>query len=118
MIASAKADSVVNAVAEQAKYAADQCSGTRPAVIAVQFIDQISRPALESLLKTPNGLHAIAHAVFKGTKERLHVDSIVFTIPPLEKIETGQTRRLSGPVLSLFNDKPRFECDRVRSLFR
>jgi len=38
MIASAKADSVVDAIATQAKDAADQCSGNRPALIAMHLI--------------------------------------------------------------------------------
>jgi hypothetical protein len=76
MVASAKADNVVDAIATQAKAAADQCSGNRPALIAMHLIDQISRPELEVLVKTQSGLQAIAHAVFK---DRLHADSIVFT---------------------------------------
>jgi hypothetical protein len=117
MIGSAKADSVVDAIATQAKDAADQCSGNRPALIAMHLIDQISRPELEVLVKTQGGLQAIAHAVFKDTK-RLHVDSIVFTIPQLVEIEADGARRLTAPVGIIFNDKPNYECDRLRSIFR
>jgi hypothetical protein len=77
---SAKADSVVDAISAQAKEAADQCSGTRPALIALHLIDEISRADLGDLLRTSNGLHAITHAVFKGGK-RQHVDSVAFTVP-------------------------------------
>ena len=117
MIASAKADSVVDAIATQAKAAADQCSGNRPALIAMHLIDQISRPELEVLVKTHSGLQTIAHAVFKDAK-RSHVDSIVFTIPQLVQIEADGARRLTAPVGIIFNDKPIFECDRARSIFR
>jgi hypothetical protein len=54
MIASAKADNVVDAIATQGKNAA-KCSGTRPAVIAMHLIDQIGRPELEGLLKRRAG---------------------------------------------------------------
>jgi hypothetical protein len=42
-IVSAKADSVVKSVAGQVKDAADQCSGKRPALIALNLADQLSR---------------------------------------------------------------------------
>jgi hypothetical protein len=115
MIASAKADSVVDAIATQAKAAADQCSGNRPALIAMHLIDQISRPELELLVKTQSGLQAIAHAVFK---DRLHVDSIVFTLPQRVQIEADGARQLIGDVGIILNDKPIFKCDRIRSTFR
>jgi fructose-specific phosphotransferase system component IIB len=116
-ITSAKADSVVDALSDQAKEAADQCSGTRPALVALQLIDQIARAELESMLKTPNGLHAIAHAVFKGDT-RLHVDSIAFTVPQLAHADGPGATRLSAPVITLFNDKPQFACSEIRSIFR
>jgi fructose-specific phosphotransferase system component IIB len=116
-ITSAKADSVVNALSDQAKEAADQCSGTRPAIVALQLIDQIARPELETMLKTPNGLHAIAHTVFKGGT-RLHVDSIAFTVPQLAHADGPGATRLSAPVITLFNDKPQFPCSEIRSIFR
>jgi hypothetical protein len=74
MITSARADSVVDTISDQAKEAAKQCSGTRPALIALHLVDQISRSDLQNMLHTSNGLHTITHAVFKGTN-RLHVDS-------------------------------------------
>jgi hypothetical protein len=84
MITSAKADSVVDTISEEAKEAAEQCSGTRPALIALHLVDQISRAELQTMLHTPNGLHTITHAVFKGTN-RLHVDSIAFTANPAKR---------------------------------
>src|SRR5262245_39856967 len=66
MITSSKADTFVDAISTEAKEAADQCSGTRPAVIALHLVE-ISRSDLQTMLKTSSGLHAIAHAVFKGT---------------------------------------------------
>jgi hypothetical protein len=44
MIRSEKADTVVDAQSNAAKEAADQCSGTRPALVAMHLIDEISRP--------------------------------------------------------------------------
>lgn len=55
MIRSAKADGVVEAIANAAKKGADQCSGTRPALLALHLIDEISRPELQAMLTTPNG---------------------------------------------------------------
>jgi hypothetical protein len=117
MIRSDKADTVVNAIADAAKEAADQCSGTRPALIALHLIDEISRPKLQAMLTTPNGLHAIAHAVFKGGK-RQHVDSIAFTVPQSIRADGLGTKRLSGDLLVLNNPQPLFRGDEVRSVFR
>jgi len=64
MITSSKADTVVDAISAEAKEAAKQCSGTRPALIALHLVDQLSRSDLQAMLKTPSGLHAITHAVF------------------------------------------------------
>ena len=58
-------DQVLKALADQAKKAADQCTGQRPAVIALQFSDRIDTAGLEVLLKSPSGLHAIAGEVFR-----------------------------------------------------
>jgi len=117
MIRSAKADSVVDAIAEAAKEAADQCSGTRPGLIALHLIDKISRPELQRMLTTPNGLHAVAHAVFRGGK-RQHVDSIAFTVPQSIRPDGAGAKRLSGDLVVLNNPQPLFRCDEVRSVFR
>jgi hypothetical protein len=117
MIRSAKADAVVDAIANAAKEASDQCSGVRPALIAVHLIDEISRPQLQAILTTPNGLHAIAHAVFRGENRR-HVDSIAFTVPQSIRLDDTGARRLSGDVIVLNNAQPLFPCDEVRSVFR
>jgi hypothetical protein len=117
MIASAKADSVVETIAAQAKEAADQCSGTRPALIALHLVDPISKPELQTMLRTANGMHTIAGAVFDGSS-RLHVDSIAFTVPQrLLKDSMGSTR-LAGDVVVLNNPQPQFSCDQIRSIFR
>jgi hypothetical protein len=117
MIRSDKADTVVNAIADAAKEAADQCSGTRPALIALHLIDEISRPELQAMLTTPNGLHAVAHAVFKGGK-RQHVDSIAFTVPQSIRAGGPGIKRLSGDLLVLNNPQPLFRGDEVHSVFR
>jgi hypothetical protein len=95
MIASEKADSVVDTISEQAKEAAAQCSGTRPALIALHLVDQISRADLQTILHSQNGLHTITHAVFKGPS-RLHVDSIAFTFPQITLTHQAGARWLSG----------------------
>jgi hypothetical protein len=117
MIRSAKADSVAKAIADAAKEAADQCSGTRPALVALHLIDEISRPELQAILKTPNGLHAATHAVFKGGTRR-HVDSIAFTVPASFRPYGPGAKRLSGDLIVLNNPEPLFPCDEVRSVFR
>jgi hypothetical protein len=117
MIRSAKADSVVDTISAQAKEAADQCSGTRPALIALHLIDEIDRSDLQTLLKTSNGLHAITHAVFKGGK-RQHVDSIAFTVPQVTRTDGSGAKWLSGNLVMLNNPQPLFPCDEIRSIFR
>jgi hypothetical protein len=117
MITSSKADTVVNTIADEAKEAADQCSGTRPALITLHLVGQISRSDLQTMLKTPNGLHEIAHAVFKDTG-RLHVDSIAFTVPQVLRTDGHGAKWLSGDMVSLYNPQPRFPCAEIRSIFR
>jgi hypothetical protein len=117
MIRSEKADTVVNAIADAAKEAADQCSGTRPALIALHLIDEISPPELKAMLTTPSGLHAVAHAVFKRGK-RQHVDSIAFTVPQSIRADGPGAKRISGDLLVLNNPQPLFPGDEVRSVFR
>ena len=117
MIRSAKADNVVETISAQAKEAADQCSGTRPALIALHLIDEISRSDLHGMLKSSNGLHAITHAVFKGGK-RQHVDSVAFTVPQVARTDGSGARWLSGNLIMLNNPEPRFPCAEVRSMFR
>ncbi|HKB89913.1 MAG TPA: hypothetical protein VKC60_05285 [Opitutaceae bacterium] len=117
MVRSAKADSVVDTISEQAKEAADQCSGTRPALIALHLIDEIDRSDLQTMLKTSNGMHAITHAVFKGGK-RQHVDSVAFTVPQVTRADASGAKWLSGNLVMLNNPQPLFPCDEVRSIFR
>jgi hypothetical protein len=117
MIRSAKADSVVDALSAQAKEAADQCSGTRPALIALHLIDEIDRSDLQTMLQTSNGMHAITHAVFKGGK-RQYVDSVAFTVPQVTRADTSGAKWLSGNLVMLNNPQPLFPCDEVRSIFR
>jgi hypothetical protein len=70
------------------------------------------------MLTTPNGLHAVAHAVFKGGKRRRHVDSIAFTVPQSIRADGPGAKRLSGDLLVLNNPQPLFPGDEVRSVFR
>jgi hypothetical protein len=117
MIRSARADSVVDTISAQAKEAADQCSGTRPALIALHLIDEINRSDLQTVLKTSNGLHAITHAVFKGGK-RQHVDSVAFTVPQVTRTDGSGAKWLSGNLVMLNNPQPLFPCDEIRSISR
>jgi len=117
VIASQKRDTVVATLSEQAKDAADQCSGKRPAIVALQLIDQIDRQELQSMLKTPNGLHAIAHSVF-SRESRSHVDSIAFSVPPRSELDGLGVRRISAPALVLNNPNPKFQSADVRTIFR
>jgi hypothetical protein len=117
MIRSAKADSVVDTISDEAKKAADQCSGSRPALIALHLIDEISRSDLQAIAKSSNGLQAITHAVFKSGK-RMHVDSLAFTVPQTTRTSGRGARWLSGDLVVLNNPEPRFPCAEVRSIFR
>jgi len=116
MIRSAKPDNVMKAISGEAKKAADQCSGTRPALVAVHLIDEINRSDLQAMLKTSNGLHAITHAVFESGK-RLHVDSVAFTVPQVARTDGRGAKWLSGDLIMLNNPEPRFPCAEIRSIF-
>jgi hypothetical protein len=117
MIRSARADKVVDAIASAAKEAADQCSGTRPALIAVHMIDEISRPELQAMLTKPNGFHAVADSFFRGGK-RQHVDAIAFTVPQSIRPDGTGAKRLSGDLVLFNNPQPLFSADEIRSVFR
>jgi hypothetical protein len=117
MIRSEKADSVVETISGLAKDAADQCSGTRPALIALHLIDEMDNAALRNLLQTPNELHAITHALLKGGT-RNHVDSVAFTAPQVTRTDGLGARWRSGGLVMLNNPTPLFPCEEVRSLFR
>jgi hypothetical protein len=108
---------VLQALAVHAKQAAEQCSGKRPAVIALQFFDPIAPAELEILGKTPSELHKIAAEVFDDPK-RSHVDSIAFTAPQSPGQEASGVRRPSAPVVTLFNPNPLYPCPAARTLFR
>ena len=117
MIRSEKADAVVDALSNAAKEAADQCSGTRPALIPMHLIDEISRPELQSMLRTPNGLHVVMRALLRSGM-RQHVDFIAFTISQSIRPHGIGARRVSGDVIALNSSQPLFPCDEIRSLFR
>lgn len=108
---------MVDALSDLAKEAADQCTGTRPALIALHLIDQIDQAELRTMLKTANGMHAIAGSVFQRAK-RLHVDSVAFTIPQVSQTSPDGSMRRSAPVVVLNNPEPQFPCDALRSIFR
>ncbi|PWT80933.1 MAG: hypothetical protein C5B44_04590 [Acidobacteria bacterium] len=117
LIESSEADRVIAAFTREAKHAAGQCSGQRPALVCLHMIDPLDRERLQSLLNTPNGLHEIAGTIFRDCR-RQHVDSVVFTLP-LEQGETNAgIRRMSAPAIVLNNPSAKFLCPDVRELFR
>lgn len=116
-VTSRKPDKVVAALSSEAKEAAKQCSGARPAVVAMQLIDPIDHDNLAVMLRTSNGMHKIAHVVFKN-ETRTHVDSIAFTMPQERRVTGPHTSRMSAPVVVLYNDRARFATDAPRSVFR
>jgi hypothetical protein len=116
-IGSAQPDSVVEAMSKSAKEAAEQCSGSRPAVIAVHLVDQLGRSELRELIETRSGLQRITEAVFSRI-ERLHVDTVLFTVPQMLQTNTAGATRLSGFAAALYNPEPRFPCDEIRTVFR
>jgi hypothetical protein len=115
-ITSRKPDKVVAALSTDAVHAAKQCSGTRPALIAMQLIDPIDREHLSEMLHTSNGLHKIAHAVFKN-EARAHVNSIAFTTQQKRTAVSVSAARMSAPVLFLNNNRAKYPPDAVRSIF-
>jgi hypothetical protein len=116
-IASKKPDKVVGSLSGDAVRAAKQCSGTRPALVTMQLIDPIEPEELHTMLYTPNGLHKIAHAVFKN-ETRAHVDSIMFSTPQRLTTYGPNDQRMSASVLVLNNNKAKFPTDAPRSVFR
>jgi hypothetical protein len=116
-IASTKPDKVVKSIAGQAKKAADQCSGTRPAFIALNLAEQLSSQELKDLLTTSSGLHGVAHEVFKNDR-RAHVDSIAFTVPQRVRSYGKGATSLSGNLVMLNNPQPKFPCTEIRGIFR
>lgn len=117
MIVSAKADSVVDAIAEEAKKAAGQCSGSRPALIALHLVDEVNRHDLESMLGSSNGMHQITHAVLRSEARR-HVDTVAFTFPQGRRTDGRGSAWLSGNLISLYNPEPLYPCAEMRSIFR
>jgi hypothetical protein len=107
----------VDAISDEAKGAAKQCSGTRPALVALHLIDPISPSDLQAMLTTPNGLHEITHAVFKSMN-RLHVDTVAFTVPQVPRPDGRGAKWLSGNMIALYNPQPQFPCTEIRSIFR
>lgn len=116
-IASKKPDKVVGSLSSDAVHAAKQCSGTRPALVTMQLIDPIEPEELHTMLYTSNGLHKIAHSVFKN-EARAHVNSIVFSTPQRLTTFGPNDQRMSASVLVLNNDKAKFPTDAPRSVFR
>jgi hypothetical protein len=86
-------------------------------LVTLQLVDEISRSDLQTMLATPNGLHTITHAVFKGMN-RLHVDTVAFSVPQALRTDGQGAKWLSGDMLTLYNPQPRFPCAEVRSIFR
>jgi hypothetical protein len=116
-ITSRRPNKLIAALSSEAVHAAKQCSGTRPAIVALQLIDPIEPEHLKEMLYTPNGLHNIAHAVFEN-ETRAHVDSIAFSMPQRLEQVSATVKQMSAPVIVLNNDKTKFASDAIRSVFR
>lgn len=114
---SERPDTVIKTLTQRAKEAADQCSGTRPAVVALNLVDPISRAELQGMLGTFNGMHAIAAGIFEKER-RAHVDTIAFTVPQTPEFDEAGYTTMKGDVMTLFNPKPRFHSPAIRDLFR
>jgi hypothetical protein len=115
-VRSREPDKVLDALADQAKEAAKQCTGERPAVIAMQMTE-ISRAQLTDLVKGPSGLHKIVHEVLRA-EDRRHVESIAFTVPPvLRRTPLIGVTEISGLVGVIHNPAPKHPSDTARRLF-
>lgn len=117
MIASEKSDNVIDAIADEAKKAAKQCSGTRPALIALNLVDDLDRADIEAFLGTDNGMQKITREVLKAETRR-HVDTVSFTFPQRRRVDQTGSARLSGHLISLYNPDPLFACPEIRSIFK
>lgn len=115
-VGSEKPDNVIGAIADEAKDAAKQCSRTRPALVVIELSDRISHARLKSMLKSPNGLHVIAGTLFEGDN-RSHVDSVIYSTPPMIFDLKNGTKSLMGSALTLHNPSPQFPCEAIRHLF-
>jgi hypothetical protein len=60
-VESEEPDTVLQYIADQAKYGAGQCTGKRPALVLVQLVE-INPEDIRSLLDTPSGIHFPARA--------------------------------------------------------
>jgi hypothetical protein len=116
-IVSTKPDSVQKYIAGQVKEAADQCSGARPAIVAVNLADNLGRAELDELLRTRSGIHDIAAVVFSDA-QRAHVDSIAFTVPQQAHVGGQGTTSIAGNLALLHNPTPKFACAEIRAVFR
>ena len=116
-VTSKRPNKIVAALSGEALHAAQQCSGTRPAIVALQLFDPIDPEDLNGMLHTPNGLQNIAHAVFKN-ETRAHIDSIAFSTPQRLEPVSATVQQMTAKVLVLNNDKAKFLSDAVRSVFR
>lgn len=114
---SERPDTVIKTLTQRAKEAADQCSGKRPAVVALNLVDPISRTELQGMLGTFNGMHAIAAGIFEKEK-RAHVDTIAFTVPQTPEFDEAGYTTMKGDVMTLYNPNPRFHSPAIRDLFR
>jgi Holliday junction resolvase len=115
-VQSLKQDSVIETVSQRAKEAAKQCSGARPAVIAMQLLE-MSPQTLRDAVYGPSRLYDIANAVF-GNDNRGHVNSIVFTLPPkLQGTALANIAEATGPVGIIPNPTPTFPSALASELF-
>jgi len=110
-VESEKPDTVLQALAEDAKAAADQCTRKRPALITIQLFE-ITPDELAMLAQTSSGIQFVAHKIFKDDR-RAHIDSVVFSLPPI--ISSGQ---LLGNLRVIQNPSPKMPSDDARGLFR
>ncbi|HEV2545832.1 MAG TPA: hypothetical protein VGU20_00690 [Stellaceae bacterium] len=107
-------DASVEALSEDAKKAADQCTGKRPAVVAMQLME-ITPDELKFLLDNPSPAHDVAHAIFKDGR-RAHVDSLALSLPARSRdVDSG--KELWGTVAVLHNPSPAYPSRAARSLF-
>jgi len=108
-------DKMLEAIADDAKAAADQCTGTRPALIMIQLAE-IKPDELKTFLETKSGIHFVAHAVFTSDT-RSHVDCVGFSLPA--STENFGATEIRGTAAVLHNPSPRMPPSAaIRGLFR
>jgi hypothetical protein len=116
-VGSEKVDKAVDAVVRQAKQAADQCTGTRPTILALQLVDMSSDTSTE-LVNSNSPLYNVVHQLF-GDGRRDHVNFITFMTQqfPGARAQLPTIIHTHGTAGAIMNPHPTFAAEDLKSIF-